>query len=73
MYVYYKYLSFFFFFSSLLPLCLNKVLARDINKTTEADMDQGVWCRRSWRLWESKGHLVTEYEGPLYYNFANDK
>lgn len=62
----------FFLFSVLPPLCLNKQLARTLMRA-QWRHGPGSLCGRSWRLWECKGHLVNEYEGPSYYNFVNDK
>lgn len=65
----YDIVSFFFV---LPPLCLNKQLARTLMRA-QWRHGPGSLCGWSWMLWECKGHLVNEYEGPSYYNFVNDK
>ena len=61
--------SCFLFFWVIPPLCLNKQSAKSLMR---AQWAAGP-CEWTWRLWERKGRLVNEYEGPSYYNFPSDK
>lgn len=65
-------LVFLFFFLYILPPLSLKQLDRTLIRA-QWKHEPGSLCGRSWRLWDFKGHLVNEYEGPSYYNFVNDK